>query len=153
MFVLSLVNRNVQAWDPRYVENDHDTLANSYLVTMAVYRWPQGSLIDRSRQSTTNSSVLRTKLPLWIESMMSLSRSLQHDLISIRNAQPQGHLTNSALQQDSNIGSSIWNWFARNYVMNECSVAYSARRMLRIGTIDQVSRSLYRNHKGVYAGY
>ena len=45
MFVLSLVNRNVQAWDPRYVENDYDTLANSYLVTMAVYRWPRAHLL------------------------------------------------------------------------------------------------------------
>ena len=71
----------------------------------------QDSLIDRSRQATSNLSVLRTKLDLWTESMMSMSRSLQYSLINICKAQPQVYVQTSALQQDSNVESSIWNWF------------------------------------------
>ena len=71
-------------------------------------------------------------LPEWIESMMSVTGTFEK-------------FSAPALQQQQKLHLEL---VASNYVLNECSVAYSARRMLRVGNIDQVSSSLYRNHKG-----
>ena len=92
---------------PKYVEDDHDTLADSLPSHTGHILLAPCTPSDRSRQSTTNSSVSRTEITFVYRAMMSLARSLQHGLIGIPNSLPQVHLKSSALQQDSNFESSI----------------------------------------------
>ena len=90
MFVLSVVNCHMQSWDG-CLRN----LCTMILICLRTASYSGDIWCPKAHSLIAVNSVSRTKLPEWIESMMSISQILQHALISSRE---QVHMKSSALE-------------------------------------------------------